>query len=440
MQRALAATSGTAFDDEALLEQVQREAFRFFVEQSHPETGLVRDSTQPGSPCSIAAVGFALTSYPIGVRRGWLSRADALARSLLVVRSLRDADMSGGAASSGHRGFFFHFLDPASGRRAWRSELSTIDTALLVAGVLCAASFFDDDSLDAQELRSAAETIYCRIEWNWAQNGGGALALGWKPERGFLRHRWIGYSEALLLYVLALGSPTHPASRESYQAWLSGYRCKRIYGIECVYAGPLFVHQFPHVWIDFRGIRDTFMAARGIDYFENSRRATHIHREYAIRNPRRWAGYGAECWGLSAGPGPGPDASRVVAGRKRRFYGYCARGAPFGPDDGTVSPWAMIASLPFAPELVLPAIRHLVSRSGSDGLSLALSASHNPSYAVGADGLAWRSPWEVGIDQGPVVAMIENHRDGFVWSLMRQCAPVVAGLRRAGFRGGWLDA
>ncbi|MFP5406313.1 MAG: glucoamylase family protein, partial [Gammaproteobacteria bacterium] len=229
-----------------LVEKVQQDSFRFFPSHANPDNGLVRDSTQQHTPSSIASVGFALTCYPIAVRQGWMSRADALARTLATLRFFAHADQSGSPESAGYRGFFFHFLDMHSGRRAWKCELSTIDTTLLVAGMLLAARFFDGDSDEESEVRSSAAGIYERVDWRWAQNDGAALSLGWTPERGFLRFRWIGYSEALLLYALALGSPTHAASLDAYGQWLSGYRWKRIYGRELVYAGPLFIHQFSH--------------------------------------------------------------------------------------------------------------------------------------------------------------------------------------------------
>ncbi|MCK9516077.1 MAG: glucoamylase family protein [Ottowia sp.] len=421
-----------------VVEGVQHDAFHYFPAHTNPANGLVRDSTQEHSPCSIAAVGFALTCWPIAVRRGWMSRADALQRALAALRFFAGADLSGTPRASGYRGFFYHFLDMETGQRAWNSELSTIDTALLVAGMLLAAQYFDGDDADEVQLRRLAQAIHERVDWRWAQNGGAALSLGWTPEQGFLRWRWIGYSEALILYVLALGSPSHAASRDAYEQWLSGYRWKRIYGMDYVYAGPLFIHQFSHLWIDFRGIADAYMRARGIDYFENSRRATLVQREYAIRNPRGWEGYCGECWGLTASNGPGPEYGRLVRGRKRDFYGYTARGAPFGPDDGTVSPWASIASLPFAPDVVLPTIESLSRRAGGQHAFFGFYSSFNPSYHDRDGDAGWICPWHIGLNQGPIVAMIENHRCGFLWQLMRGCQPVVDGLLAAGFRGGWL--
>ncbi|MDN5924514.1 MAG: hypothetical protein L0H70_05890 [Xanthomonadales bacterium] len=428
----------TLGDTDALLEKVQRDSFHFFSAHVNPANGLVRDSSQEHIPCSIAAVGFALTCYPIAVERAWMTRAEALALTLAAVRFFANAEQSDSKTSAGYKGFFYHFLDMHTGCRVWDSELSTIDTALLMGGLLLAARYFDGTHADECEVRSKVGDIYARIDWRWAQNDGAALSLGWTPEKGFISWRWIGYSEALLLYALALGSPTFPVGTDAYEQWLSGYRWNRIYGHELVYAGPLFIHQFSHVWIDFRNIQDAYMRHRGLDYFENSHRATKIQREYARRNPHHWDHYHDACWGMTASNGPGP-AQFTINGRQRKFYGYAARGAPYGPDDGTIAPWAVVASLPFAPEIVLPTIAYLAEEFYQEGIDLGFYSSFNPTWR-GPDGQqGWSCPWHIGINQGPIVAMIENHRSGMVWSLMRECEPIVRGLNRAGFGGGWLD-
>ena len=193
-----------------------------------------------------------------------------------------------------------------TGRRVWNCELSTVDTAILLAGMLAAGAYFGEDDESELEIRRLADALYRRADWRWARNGGATVTHGWRPEKGFLRYRWQGYDEALILYVLGLGSPTYPIPPESYAAWLSTYKWKKIYGRELVYAGPLFIHQFSHIWIDFRGIRDAFMRNRSSDYFENSRQATYLQRDYAIRNPKGFSGYGENCWGITASDGPGP--------------------------------------------------------------------------------------------------------------------------------------
>ncbi|HEX4337235.1 MAG TPA: glucoamylase family protein [Polyangiaceae bacterium] len=423
--------------DEVELLDLQARAFRFFSEHVDPVTGLVLDSTQPNSPASIAAVGFALSSYPIGVERELMSHAVALSHSLAAVRFFDEADQSGAIDGTGHRGFFYHFLHPRTGRRAWKSELSTIDTALLLAGMLVASEYFSGGGAEERELRERVAAVQARIDWRWAQNGEEAIALAWKPETGFSKYRWFGYNEALLLYVLALAAPEHSVAPSAYAAWTSGFRWRRIYGHDVVYAGPLFIHQFSHIWLDLRGIQDRFMTDKKTDYFENSRRATYIQQEYAVRNPRRFDGYDESSWGFTASDGPG-DRVVTVGGRERRFYGYKARGAPFGPDDGTLSPWAAVASLPFAPDIVLPSIRRFKKVLAHRPSTFGFYASFNPSYLRSDDGAGWVSPWHFALNQGPIVSMIENYLTGLVWRLMRQCPSIRLGLERAGFRDGWL--
>lgn len=427
-------------DDDRLLDQLQHETFEYFLKEVNPANGLIADKSRDDWPASIAATGLALAAYPIGVERGYMTRADAVRITLTTLRFFRDSPHGPEADATGHHGFYYHFLDMQTGRRAWRCELSTVDTAFLLAGALTGAAYFDRDSEEEGQLRSIAGDLYRRADWRWAQHGGATVTHGWKPERGFLRYRWEGYDEALLLYVLGLGSPTFPLPVEAYRAWLSTYSWKKIYGYEFVYAGPLFIHQLSHVWIDFRGIQDEYMRARGIDYFENSRRATCVQREYAIRNPREFAFYGRDCWGITASDGPGP-ATVKVEGVERQFFDYIARGAPHGPDDGTVAPWAVVASLPFAPEIVLPAIRYFVDRVRlTQAETYGFKATFNPTYpAKSGSEFGWVSPWNYGLNQGPIVLMIENHRSEFVWRLVRRCPYMVAGLRRAGFAGGWLE-
>ncbi len=398
----------------------------------------MRDSTRSGSPSSITAVGLALTAYTVGVERGFISREDAVERTLTTLRFFWNSPQGEEPDATGYKGFFYHFLDMESGRRAWRCELSTIDTTFLLAGGLAAAAYFDRDTPEEREIRELADALYRRADWRWAQNGEATVTHGWKPESGFLRYRWKGYNEAILLYALGLASPTHPLPRESYEAWTRTYRWRKLYGLEFLYAGPLFIHQLSHVWIDFRGIQDEFMRAKRIDYFENSRRATYAHREYAIRNSRKLRGYNRDCWGITASDGPGP-ATRRIDGNVRRFYDYRARSIPYGPDDGTIAPWAAIASLPFAPEIVLPAIDHFQELYPEMTSKYGFKCSFNPTFSDrGGSRTGWISKGYYGLDQGPIVLMIENYLSGFVWRLMRGCPYVATGLGRAGFRGAWL--
>ena len=325
-----------------------------------------------------------------------------------------------------------------TGRRAGRCELSTIDTAFLLAGMLTAATYFDQDCEDEREIRTLADALYRRTDWQWARNGGATITHGWKPESGFLKYRWEGYDEALLVYVLGLGSPTYPLPKESYSAWASTYEWKEIYGHEFLYGSSLFIHQFSHLWIDFRGIQDVFMRGKGIDYFENSRRATHVQQQYAIHNPLAFVGYGQYFWGLTASDGPGWTV-RQVRGVERRFFDYVARGVPYGPDDGTVAPWAVVASLPFAPEIVLPTVRHFKEVYPEITGKYCFKCSFNLTFPHESQGKpGWTSLYHYGINLGPVVLMCENYRSGLLWRLTRRCPYLVTGLRRAGFANGWL--
>ena len=421
-----------------MLDALQRDAFGYFVHESNSANGLVLDKTQPGAAASIAAVGFALASYPVGVERLWITRAEATQRTLTTLRFFWLSPQGTEPGATGYKGFYYHFLDMASGRRAGMCELSTVDTAFLFAGMLTAASYFDQDSADELEIRILADALYRRADWQWAQNGGATVTHGWKPESGFLKYRWEGYDEALMVYLLGLGSPTYPLSIESYLAWCSTYEWKDIYGHDFLFGSSLFVHQYSHMWIDFRGIQDAYMRDKGIDYFENSRRATYVQQQYAIQNPHDYVGYGQHVWGLTASDGPGPKV-RQVRGVKRRFYDYVARGVPYGPDDGTIAPWAVAASLPFAPEIVLPALSHFKDAYPQMMGKYCFKCSFNLTYPENSQGKpGWSSLYHFGINLGPVVVMCENFRTGLLWRLMRQCPYLVTGLRRAGFENGWL--
>ncbi len=423
--------------DEELL-RLQRSTVLYYLHETNPDNGLVRDKTDLGAPCSIAAVGLALATIPVIVERGVIIRKFAAKIARRQLRSLLDLPQGPGPDASGHKGFFYHFLDIESGRRIWQCELSTLDSAFLFAGVLTCATYFDADTADEAEVRHLADALYRRADWDWARDGGPTLTHGWKPETGFLPHRYQGYDEGLLLYLLALGSPTHPLPEESYAAYSATYQWKRIYDRELLYSGPLFTHQLSHLWIDFRGLRDAFMRERGSDYFENTRQATYVQQEYAIRNPHGFVGYGKHCWGFTACDGPG-WITRVVDGVERQFFDYHARGAPFGPDDGTVAPWVVIASLPFAPEIVIPTVRHLARLNLGMTRPYGFKPSFNQTFVVPDSPTGWwTTPYHFGIDQGPIVLAVENYRTGLIWDIMKRCPYVVAALRKAGFTGGWL--
>ena len=373
------------------------------------------------------------------VERGVISREFAPELVLKRLRFFRDSPQGPEPDATGYKGFYYHFLDMKTGRRVWECELSTIDSAFLFAGHAHLRRLLRR-ATPRRRPRSAGWPTSSTA----APTGSGRRTAarrsphGWRPESGFIPHRWTGYDEALLLYLLGLGSPTFPLPPESYAAYCSTYSWKQIYGRELLYSGPLFTHQLSHLWIDFRDIRDAFMREHGSDYFENSRQATYVHQEYAIRNPLEFAGYGEFCWGITATDGPGWE-KRVVNGIERQFYDYYARGAPYGPDDGTLAPWVVVASLPFAPEIVIPTIRAMARLDLGMTKRYGFKPSFNQTYAVPDSPTGWWvTPYHFGIDQGPVALMIENYRTGLIWNIIRRSPYIAAGLRRAGFQGGWL--
>ena len=449
--------------ERAFLDTLGRRTFDWFWDTTDPRTGLTPDRWPTRSFSSIAAVGFALTSYPVGVERGWVTRAQARARTLATLRffwRLPQGPQPAGVA--GHQGFFYHFLVPATGLRFERVELSTIDTALLLAGALACQQYFDGPDAGEREIRALADSLYRRVDWNWARDGRPLVSMGWHPEpgpnrnaRGFNPSVWHGYMEAMLLYVLALGSPTHPLPDGTWAEWAKTYRWDRFHDQEFVQFAPLFGHQYSHAWVDFRGIRDPYMrdAARqdpAIDYFENSRRATLSQRAYATANPGGWRGYGPDAWGLTASDGP-LDSTFTVDGRARTFHTYWARGADTDElnDDGTIAPTAAGGSIAFAPEVVVPALAAMRRRYGAPlfgryGFVDAFNPTlRDPAVPVRhgrvVPGVGWFDTDYLGIDQGPILLMLENQRSGLVWRLMRGNPYIARGLCRAGFRGGWLD-
>jgi hypothetical protein len=435
----------------AFLDTLEQRTFRWFWDLSDPRTGLTPDRAPTRSFSSVAAVGFALTAYPIGAERGWVTREQARERTLATLRFFWRAPQ--GAAPrgcSGYRGFFYHFLEPATGHRFERVELSTMDTALLLAGALFSQSYFDRDEPPEAEVRALAESLVARADWRWAQVRPPMVVHGWDPEEGFLPYDWRGMNESMLVPILALGSPAHPLGPGVWADWERGCRWGAYRGFEHVGFPPLFGHQYSQVWLDLRGLQDSLMRAHGIDWFENSRRATLAQREYAIANPGRFKDYGEGLWGLTACDGP-LDDSVTVGGRRLGFHTYEARGASFREvnDDGTVAPAAAGGSLAFAPEVVVPVLVAMRERYGEDvfgeygfvdALNPTLDVPVRVSQGRVVPGVGWFDTDRLGIDQGPILAMIENHRSGLVWRTMRKNPHVVRGLKAAGFTGGWLDS
>ena len=436
---------------EAFLDTLEDRTFQFFWERGSAINGLVPDRWPTPSFSSIAAVGFGLTAYPIGVERHLVTRAAAADRVLNTLRFFYLLPQGTAAAGTGgSRGFFYHFLDMSTGQRYQTVELSTMDTALLLAGVLFCQQYFDGSEAIESAIRAYADSLYRRADWSWAQPRPPLIAMGWTPEGGFHALDWRGYNEAMLVYLLALGSPTHPVSPEGWTAWTSTYTWNEYYGQTHAGFAPLFGHQYTAVWVDFRGIADQFMSSHGIDYFENSRRATLAQRNYAAANPAAWADYSADIWGLSASDGPA-DVTLPVGGVSRRFFTYAARGASYTEvrDDGTIATTAAGGSIVFAPEIVGPALVAMRERYGDDLFSqYGLVDAFNPTWKWTSpaasqgrvvSGKGWFDTDYLGIDQGPILAMIANRRSELVWKYMRKSPYVIQGLRRAGFHGGWLD-
>ena len=428
--------------DAALLDDVERRTFHFFWDLADPNTLLIPDRAPTPAFSSIAAVGFGLTAYGIGAERGYVTRAQAADRVLATLRSLL------ANSEAAHNGFYYHFLDMRTGLRFEKVELSTIDSTLLFAGALFCQSYFDRDDPTEKAVRDAAEELYGRADWQWAQPRPPAISMGWYPESGYHTYDWRGYNEAMILYILALGSPTHPVDPIAWSEYTKTYRWGSFYGQEHVLFAPLFGHQYSHVWIDFRGIQDEFMRGHGIDYFENSRRATIGQHAYAVDNPQQWRDYGDTIWGLTACDGP-MDATITIDGRPRTFHSYHGRGATEGDirDDGTIAPTAAASSIAFTPELSIAAMRDMSQRYGAnlystygflDAFNPTLRTTEALKHGRVDPQLGWFDVDYLGIDQGPIIAMIENYRSGLVWNTMRKNPHVVQGLKRAGFTGGWL--
>src|SRR5262245_56507195 len=262
-------------------ELLQATTLLYYLHETNPATGLIRDKTDPAAPASIAAVGLGLASTPVLVARGVVSREFAPEFTLRLLRFFRDSPQGPEPEAAGYRGFYVPLRQTRPWRRVWNCDVSSIDSALLFAGMLTCAAYFDADTEEEAEVRRVADELYRRADWQWMLAGGRAVSHGWRPETGFIPHTYTRYHGALRRYLLGLGSPTFPLPPESYAAYCSTYQWKRIYGHEVLYSGPLFTHQLSHLWVDFSGIQDEFMREHGSDYFENSRRATYIHQEYA---------------------------------------------------------------------------------------------------------------------------------------------------------------
>lgn len=443
-------------NDTDLLNDIQKRTFDFFWETTDHKTGLTPDRWPNINFSSIAGIGFALSVYPIGVKNNYITRDQAKERTLNTLRflwGLKQGPEPRG--NSGYKGFYYHFLDFEKGERIAECELSTVDTALLMAGVLFAADYFDKDDAQEAEIRKIAKNMNDRIDWQWARGGYERVTMGWHPEHGFIDNFWFGYTEAMLVYVLALGSPTYPINPKSWIEWTETYKdCWGSYGgYEHLIFPPHFGHQYSHSWIDFKGIFDAYMKEKGFDYFENSRRATYAQQAYAINNPQGWRGYSKNIWGITACDGP-LNIELEFNGKKHKFITYAGRGAAIRGnentyDDGTIAPTAAVSSIPYAPEISIECTKAMHEKYGKyiygkygfiDSFNQSFDFDIKPQQGKIIKGFGWVNDDYLAIDQGPIVMAIENYRTGFIWEYMRNNPIIRRGLIRAGFTGGYLEA
>ncbi len=387
-------------EDRALLTQIQKDTLQYFVHMSDKKTGLTRDSSQPGSPASIAATGFSLAAFAIADSHGWLP--DGYAEN--YVRKTLKALLR---QTEHEQGFFFHFIDRQSGKRVWGSEASSIDTALLLAGALLAGRYFPGSDIERM-----AQQIYNRINWAWMLNGSALVCMGWKPESGFLPYYWDSYNELIILQALAIGASVNPIPPQSWQEWVrweDEYAGKKII---YSHSGSLFTYQYSQAFIDFRGLNDG-----GINYFDNSKNATLANLEYSLAFRNQYRGYSENSWGLSASLGPG---------------GYKAYGAKPGEglQDGTVAPYAAIGSIVFSPEEAIRAIRYF-----HDNYKDRLYGHFGFKGAFNLDKNWWADQY-LGIDQGISFLMLENFlNEGAVWKRFMPLEAVQTWIERTGLAG-----
>lgn len=433
---------------------IEQRTFRWFWDSVNRRNGLVPDRWPTPSFCSIASVGFALPAYAIGVERSWCTRAGARDLTLTTLRFLWNAPQGPAATgTSGHAGFFYHFLDMESGLRYRDVELSSVDTTILLMGVLFAGQYYDRDDAAEREIRELARKLYERADWNFLRSDGrSAISMGWHPAGGLVPANWVGFNEGMFVNILALGSSTYPGPDNLWQQWTAPYpNFWRGKGpTRRIAFAPLFPGQYSQIFIDFRDIRDAVMRQAGFDYFENSRRETYANCAYCTANPMGWRGYSGRLWGLAACDGPG-DFRLPYRGEIRQFYGYSARGPlgePDGRDDGTLTPSAALGSLPFASKIVVPCAEALMKQPGLFD-RYGFKDSFNPSFtfanAKSDSGSVdpkhgWVANDYLGIDQGPILLQAANYRDEFVWRYIRRVPAIRRGLRRAGFTGGWLGS
>ncbi len=420
--------------DKEFLDTLQYKTFLYFINEINSENGLVKDRSTDTSPASMAAVGFAIPIWSIGAEHNWISRDEAARLTLNLLKFLINSEQSTDALATGYKGFYYHFVDMKNGKRFWKCELSTIDTGLLLAGIRFAVQYFNCNNDIENEIRLLGNKLTEIADWDFTQISDTAklypstISMWWDPEHGLGNTGWVGYNEALIMQVIAAGSGFNGAQK-SYDQWLKYYEIDEPYnGLKHITFPPLFGHQYSHMFIDFRGIYDKYNQKSGFDYFENSRRAVYTQYNYFKENVNNWNGYDSLCWGLTACDGPGTKYNTA----DKKFFEYEARGTS-GPkktpiDDGTIAPTAAAASIAFAPEIVLPTLKNMYSKYGAKGLwgKYGFKDAFNPT-------LNWYASDYLGIDQGPIVIMIENYRNGFVWKHCMKDSIINKGLEILGF-------
>ena len=420
-------------EDEKMLDTIQYKTFQYFINEHHPEKGIVKDRAKEGSPASIAATGFALPVYAVGVERKWISREKAADITLKTLRYFANSIQSDtDSLAIGYKGFFYHFIGMESGKRQWNCELSSIDTGILMMGVVFVRNYYNQNSADEKEIRELSDKLLGRLDWSVfymdeKSKQPFTISMAWDPEKGITNWGWHGYTEGLFLYVLAAGTGIENP-KKTYNRWLRTYSWKTPYpGLSHVTFPPLFGHQFSQTFIDFRGLADPYLKEKKIDYFENSRRATITQQKYAIENPKGWVGYDSLTWGFTATDGPG---SAYNFGDKK-FEGYAGRGSS-GKDetvgeDGTLAPYGVLASLPFTPELSLATIKNMNAKYGTEIWGkYGYYDAFNPTAK-------WVDNDFIGIDQGSMLLLIENFRSGLVWNYVMKDPVIQKGLKTLHF-------
>jgi hypothetical protein len=411
----LAAVASPFASDDQLLDYVQEADFDFFWYWANPANGLIPDRSETSSPCSISSVGFGLTAIGIGIDHGWISRDQGVARVTTTLNTfLQGPQGSNATGVIGYNGWFYHYLDMNTALRASSApELSSIDTTFLLAGILYAKQYFNGINAGESNIRTMADAIFNRVNWNWMAQGTNAVSMAWYPTTGFITNNWVGYDEGMIIYVLGLGTATNPLPASSWAQWTTGYVWATNWGQAYVQFPSLYAHIYSHCWIDFRHIADAYMNNHSTTYFENSRRAALAQLAYCIADPMSEVGYSSNVWGLSASDGPN---------------GYAVHGIPpTGFDDGTIAPMAAGGGMAFTPEYSGPTLSYFYSHFRPH---LWTAYGFHDAFNLGKQ---WYDVDELGIDQGPIVIMIENYRTQCPWQLFMQNQEVQTGLQRAGF-------